>query len=212
VIELVVFDLGRVLIQVCDDWRHACRCAGISSPESTPDLSDTESAAMEAVIARHDTGKINAQTFCREIAPLQGLTPEQAFKAHDVFLRGPYPGATGLIDDLNRANVKTACLSNTSDHHWRQMLDPVGPNFMSLDRLTWQFASHLIGVVKPHSGIYEHVERITKIPPASTIFFDDLQVNIAAARQRGWNACQIRIDFDPIAQARSQLREHGLRV
>jgi putative hydrolase of the HAD superfamily len=209
-IELVIFDLGRVLIQVCDDWRHACRCAGISLPQSTRGLHG--GAAMDAVVARYDTGKINAQTFCREIAPLQGLTPEQAFRAHDVFLRGPYPGATKLIDELAHASLKTACLSNTSDHHWRQMLDSAGPNFMSLDRLTWQFASHLIGVAKPQSGIYEHVERTTNIAPARIVFFDDLQANIAAARRRGWNAYQIRPGSDPIAQVRLQLREHGLRV
>jgi FMN phosphatase YigB (HAD superfamily) len=212
VIELVVFDLGRVLIRTCDDWRHACRYAGIPLPESTPAPNDAACAAMEAVISRHDTGKISAQTFCREIAPLRGLTPEQVFKTHDVFLRGPYPGATQLVADLAGADLKTACLSNTSDHHWRQMLDPASPNFMSLDRLTWRFASHLIGVMKPHPGIYEYVERATKIPPAKIIFFDDLQANIAVASQRGWNAYQIRTDSDPIAQVRSQLREHGLRA
>jgi putative hydrolase of the HAD superfamily len=212
VIELVIFDLGRVLIQTCDDWRHACRYAGIALPENALELNDAEHAAMEAVIARYDTGKITVQTFCHEIAPLRGLTPEQALKTHDVFLRGPYPGATKLLADLARANLKTACLSNTSDHHWRQMLDPASPNFMSLDRLTWRFASHLIGVMKPHSDIYEHVERTTKIPATKIAFFDDLQANIAAARQRGWNAYQIRADSDPIAQVRSQLREHGLRV
>lgn len=211
-IELVVFDLGRVLIRVCDDWRHASRCAGISLPDNTRDLNDADCEALQAVVARYDTGQIDVQAFCREIAPLQGLTPEQAFKAHDVFLRGPYRGATKLIADLARANLKTACLSNTSDHHWRQMLDPAGPNFMSLHRLTWQFASHLIGVVKPHSAIYEHVERTTKIPPARTVFFDDLQANVAAARQRGWNAYQIQTGSDPVAQARSQLRVHGLKI
>jgi putative hydrolase of the HAD superfamily len=211
-IELVVFDLGRVLIQICDDGRHACRCAGIALPDDTPELTDGERAAMERAIARYDTGITDAQAFCREIAPLRGLTPQQAFAAHDVFLRGPYPGATGLIDDLARAGMKTACLSNTSDHHWRQMTDRSGSNYMSLDKLTWQFASHLIGVMKPHAGIYEHVERTTQIAPQRIVFFDDLAANVAAAQRRGWNAHQVRLDSDPIAQVRTHLRAHGVPV
>jgi HAD superfamily hydrolase (TIGR01509 family) len=164
------------------------------------------------MIARYDTGQIDAHTFAREIGPLRGLTAEQAFAAHDVFLRGPYPGAAQLIDDLDRVGLKTACLSNTSHHHWAQMNDRANPNFMSLDRLTWQFASHLIGVMKPHAAIYEHVERTTKIAPGAIVFFDDLTANVAAAQGRGWNAHQIRVDSDPIAQARAHLRSHGVNI
>ena len=28
-IELVVFDLGRVLVRICDDWLQACEAAGV---------------------------------------------------------------------------------------------------------------------------------------------------------------------------------------
>jgi FMN phosphatase YigB (HAD superfamily) len=115
-----------------------------------------------------------------------------------------------LIDELSARGVRTACLSNTGEVHWRQVNDPADPNFLPLDRLTWRFASHLIGIMKPHDGIYEHVERTTGLPPASMLFFDDLEPNIAAARRRGWRAHQIQCDSDPIAQARAILREHGV--
>jgi HAD superfamily hydrolase (TIGR01509 family) len=88
--------------------------------------------------------------------------------------------------------------------------DPADANFFPLDRLTWRFASHLIGVMKPHEGIYEHVERTTALPPASMLFFDDLEPNVVAARRRGWQSHQIQADSDPIEQARIVLRERGV--
>jgi len=64
--------------------------------------------------------------------------------------------------------------------------------------------------MKPHDPIYEHVERTTGLPPASLLFFDDLQANVDTAIRRGWNARTIRTDADPIAQVREHLRSSGV--
>ena len=34
VIELVCFDMGRVLIRLCNNWREACGVAGITIPRT----------------------------------------------------------------------------------------------------------------------------------------------------------------------------------
>jgi hypothetical protein len=44
-------------------------------------------------------------------------------------------------------------------------------------------ASHLIGVMNRTIGSIG-VEKTTELPPASMLFFDDLEPNIAAARRR----------------------------
>jgi FMN phosphatase YigB (HAD superfamily) len=209
-IELVLFDLGRVLIQICDDWKHACRIAGVTIPADLAEPDEALVARAATVIERYDTGKIDGVTFAQEIAPLRGLAPEQVHAFHNAFLRGPFAGGAELIDELHARGVRTACLSNTGEVHWRQMNDPDDPNFFPLDRLTWRFASHHIGVMKPHDGIYEFVERTTKLAPSSMLFFDDLEPNVAAAQRRGWQAHQIRIDADPIAQMRRVLHDRGV--
>jgi putative hydrolase of the HAD superfamily len=209
-VSLVIFDLGRVLIRICEDWQHACRCAGVAIPQNLPEMTAADRAAIDEIIARYDTGKIDGQTFAREIAPFRGLSAEDAFRAHDAFLRGPYPGIDALLDDLCAAGLKTACLSNTSEHHWRQITDRNDPNFLPLDRLTWRFASHHIGIMKPHPGIYEHIERTTQLPPESILFFDDLDANVVAALKRNWQARQIAHDGDPIAQVRRHLAGCGV--
>lgn len=90
------------------------------------------------------------------------------------------------------------------------MLDRGGSNYLPLDRLTYRFASHLVGAVKPDDAIYAHVERVTGVAPGSIVFFDDLEANVAAAARRGWRAHQVRVDADPIAQVRLHLRDHGI--
>ena len=209
-IQLVCFDLGRVLIRICDGWRHACEVAGIEVPAGLAELSAAQMVEIDEIVGRYDSGVIDTAAFAQEIAPYRGLRAQDVIRVQEVYLRGPYPGTTQLIDDLVRAGCKTACLSNTTDNHWRMMLDASGPNYLPLERLTWRFASHLIGAMKPHDEIYEHVERESGVSPASILFFDDLEANVAAAAGRGWNAHRIRTDNDPIAQARTVLRDRGV--
>ena len=86
------------------------------------------------------------------------------------------------------------------------MTDPSSPNYMAFDdTFTHVFASHLVRLRKPDDCIYAHVEQSTGAGPDEIVFFDDVPENIAAAAARGWRAHAIRIDADPIAQARAHL-------
>jgi putative hydrolase of the HAD superfamily len=207
-ISLVIFDLGRVLVRICDDWNHACALAGVSAPAG--ELSAADRAAAEAVVARYDRGMIDLDSFARQIGPILGQPREHVVAAQEIYLRGAYPGAAELIEDLSRAGVRTACLSNTTEIHWRMMLDPASPHFLPLERMTWRFASFQLGCRKPDDSIYQCVERDTQAEPRSILFFDDVEANVAAAARRGWNAELIRADCEPIAQARTHLARRGV--
>jgi HAD superfamily hydrolase (TIGR01509 family) len=209
-VQLVVFDLGRVLIRICNDWKHACELAGVCVPADLPSLDDEGMRRAHDATIELDSGRISLDEFAARVAPLRGIQPQDVVAAYDAFLLDPYPGAIELIDDLHAAGVQTACLSNTSDGHWRQMLDRAHRAFFPLDRLTFQFASHLIGACKPSDAIYQHVERTSNLSGDRIVFFDDLADNVAAAAWRGWRAHQIRIDADPIAQERAFLEQHGV--
>src|SRR5262249_22847183 len=132
-----------------------------------------------------DTNQIDLTEFARRVSTTRGISPEQVIRAYDIFLREPYPGAVELIDDLHAAAAPPASFSNPSDGPWRQMNDPSPTSFCPNDRMTWRFASHLVGACKPSDAIYEHVERTTDVAPAGIVFFDDLEANVAAARERG---------------------------
>lgn len=208
-VRLVVFDLGRVLVRICDDWRHACRCAGIAEPQRTPDAAAL--AALADLARQADRGEADAPTFATLAAPLMGLEPQQVQAISDAYILGPYDGAIDLLDALAARGVATACLSNTNDNHWRIMSDPAHRAGFPLDRLEHRFASHLVGARKPDGAIYAHVESATNTPADAILFFDDLQENIAAAETRGWRGVWIDPSLDdPVSQIRGALRAHGL--
>jgi glucose-1-phosphatase len=208
-IELVIFDLGRVLIRICDGWQHACEMVGLPRPAS---ISDEHFAKFWEVLCSAEVGDIGIEEFAARAGPILGIPPEHVVKYWNAYLLGPYPGAVELVDELNRAGYQTACLSNTNVNHWAIMQDRGSASYLRLENLTHCFASHLVRMRKPEDRIYEHVERVTGIAPHKVIFFDDMPENIDAARKRGWNAYQIKIDSDPIKQVRSHLRAHGVAI
>lgn len=201
--RLVVFDLGQVLIRVCDGWPDACARVGVSIDRAEPDA--TIAAKMIEIVHRWDSGSIDLEQFAHEIAPLHDISPADVIRVHDGYLLGPFPGAVELVDELNARGLKTACLSNTNAGHWDLMNTPGAANFLPLDRMTYRFASHLIGCCKPDARIYQHVEAQTGFAGSQIMFFDDRAENVQAARQRGWRAHVIKIDGDPISQVRAHL-------
>jgi len=208
-IKVVVFDLGRVLLRICDDWRHACRCAGVPLEPHVPD-SDGKLRLRDYVFA-HEVGKTTTDEFVSEVAPIMGISPGQVRAMSEAFILGRYEGAAELVDELCATGITTACLTNTSEHHWA-MLSQVGHRaYFPLHRLTYRFASHLIRARKPDDAAYAHVERATGVPGSAILFFDDVHENVVGAKKHGWQAIWIDASLnDPLRQVRSELRRHAL--
>jgi glucose-1-phosphatase len=206
-IQLVVFDLGRVLVRICRDWQQACGCAGIQSFNRA--LGDADTSRLTAIARRYDVGDLNAGDFAREASSLMGLSAEQVTAMSEAFIFGPFPGAASLLAELSESGVATACLSNTNEHHWGLLFDPGHRAWLPMDRFTHQFASHLVRARKPDEAIYAHVERATNLARGAILFFDDVLENIEAARRRGWIGEWIDPAPDePIGQIRAALRRH----
>ncbi|HEY2587041.1 MAG TPA: HAD-IA family hydrolase [Tepidisphaeraceae bacterium] len=209
-IQLVVFDLGRVLVRICRDWQQACECAGIRS--FNREVSEADASRLSKIAHRYDVGGLRAADFTREAASLMGLSPEQVLAMSDAFIFGPYPGATDLLAELGDAGVATACLSNTNEHHWGLLFDRGHRAWLPMDRFKHQFASHLVRARKPDEAIYAHVERATNLWGSAILFFDDVTENLETARKRGWVGEWIDPAPDePIGQIRSALRRHRVQ-
>jgi HAD superfamily hydrolase (TIGR01509 family) len=208
--RLVIFDLGRVLVRICDSWKHACTLAGIADQITWRDLDTAEQAQITPIIHDFDTGQIDLHTFAQRAGPLRGLSIEQMIAMNNAYLLGPFPGAAELLDDLNIAGHITACLSNTNPNHWKRLTNPADPHGQLLARLRHRFGSHLMQVRKPNPEIYARVERETNTPAEQIIFFDDLPENIAAARERGWTAHLVEIVENPIPAIRAHLQYEGV--
>lgn len=205
--QLVVFDLGRVLIRICKDWREACGCAGIRI--SGDSMRPEHAQQLLGIAHQAERGELDLSAFSRNAAPLMGITPAQVCAMSDAFILGTYPGAVELLDELSAIGMQTACLTNTNDHHWGLLSQPDHQAFFPLDRLTQRFASHLIRSRKPDEAIFAQVEKTTGVAPEAILFFDDVGENVEAGRRRGWNGQ--RVDpgpDDPVPQLRAALRRY----
>src|SRR6187399_493686 len=99
-VQLVVFDLGKVLLRICDGWEHACDVAGVPRPKlNTPFGSDAR-AKIDQIISLYDTGKIDLPTFAQQISEHRGIEPAHVIALSDAYLLGPYPGAVELLHEL----------------------------------------------------------------------------------------------------------------
>jgi putative hydrolase of the HAD superfamily len=202
--DLIVFDLGRVLIRICDNWSHACEVAGVAN--SAAQLTPRAQSALHEVVCAAEVGELNVRAFADACSAILKIDSQDIVRISNNYLLGPFAGVTELLRELKRAGVMTACLSNTNENHWRLVTDPSDTNYLPLELLDYRFASHLLGMRKPEARIYEHVERQTGVAPDRITFFDDLEENVAAASNRGWDGCLIQNDTDPIAQIRKHVR------
>jgi putative hydrolase of the HAD superfamily len=110
-------------------------------------------------------------------------TPAAFLTAFQAWLRGPYPGAFELLQEL-RPKYRLACLSNTN------VLD-VSRFRMELhlhERFDECFFSNEIGLRKPDSDCYRHVLRRLDMAPQDVAFFDDSPACVAGALFVGMSA------------------------
>jgi len=209
-IGLVVFDLGRVMVRLCDGWKHACERAGVPYRPGLDSSSNELRDKVLHLVFLCETGVIDQAEWARRVGEVTGMTPEHADAVSYARLDGPFPGWHALLDKLAEAEIRTACLSNTNAVHWKLMSAGDGPHRLPLQRLTYRFASHLIGAHKPDPAIYRHVEKNTGITPRAILFFDDAGPNVLAARDRGWAAQVIETDQDPVTQITKHLIGYGV--
>jgi len=202
--HLICFDLGRVLVRICDGWRHACERVGIQAP--TGELDSISDAGLHDAICKYETAETTLAQFCDECGKHLRLQPNQIKALSDAYILGVYEGVPELLSDLRSAGYATACLSNTNDNHWRIIDDPAEPYVAALRQLNHRFASHLLRDRKPNSSIYEKVEKALSLSGEQIVFFDDLPENVDAAKARGWQAYAVAIDAEPVPQMRQVLK------
>jgi putative hydrolase of the HAD superfamily len=213
-IELVCFDLGGVLVRICTGWSDLCRSSRLDvRGDSASALA--ESSRQKVSEAFMVGGLSTEQWIAAMGTALGGLySAEEIAALHDAVILEEYPGIGALIDDLHRAGVATACLSNTSGPHWTRLLHhdgtralPGEARYPGVRGLGSHHASHLMGLSKPAPAIYRAFEEATGRSGAQILFFDDLQVNVDGARNVGWNAEVI----DPAGPTHQQMRRHLAR-
>ena len=191
--KVVCFDLGGVLVRITLNVAEAGHRAGVLA---LPDVSFGE---MDCLLD-YQSGRMGTEEYVSVLAQALGKTLEEAAAVHNHVLIEPYPGTLELIQELNRG-LKTACLSNTNDLHWREMLG--SDRFPNVRELQLPVASHVLGLEKPHAEIFEAFEKLSEARGQDIVFFDASVANVQAATAFGWVAHWI----DPTSNTAAQMRE-----
>lgn len=177
-ISQVVFDIGQVLVKL----RPAPLFALLAEHGYQPD--DLERVARRIGIVEHETGRLDGAGLLANVAALAPRPPDPArLQAAWLDMFEPDRRMIDLAARL-RSTHGVFLLSNVGDLHWAQLRGVWRVHELAHDALP----SFEVGVMKPDEAIYREAERRFALDPARTVFIDDRAENVAAARNRGWQA------------------------
>lgn len=192
--RVLLFDLGGVVVE----------SAGLATLERLlPQLAREEILARwlgSGAVRGFESGAMSPEAFAHAFLaewPL-ALEPAPFLEEFASWVRGFLPGARELLAGL-RSRHRVACLSNTNAVHWAR-LDGIEAVFDVC------IASHLTGFLKPGREAYEDALRRLGVEAKQVCFFDDLPGNVAAARELGMQAYQVR----GVAETAGVLRGLGI--
>ena len=110
----------------------------------------------------------------------------------------PIEGTMVLLEDLAAAGIHLYLLSNMPESTFNLLIERHG--FFS--HFKYLVISGKILLLKPEPAIYQHLVDVTGIVPAESVFIDDLDRNVVAAREFGLEA----IRFTSPEACRAELR------
>ncbi len=199
-IRNLVFDLGGVVFR----WRPVELIERVF-----PDLRRRE--LLRDGFLKHedwlelDRGRIRPEEAVRRVAERTGLAPQEVRSFLDrvpASLR-PVPGTVKLLQKLAAAGYRLDCLSNMHAESWEYLQD--WHPFLGLFQR--RIISCYLGTIKPELSIYEHLLSDPELRPEESVFLDDLEVNLAPARELGLHTVLFR---NP-EQAATELKNLGVR-
>lgn len=206
-IKAVVFDIGGVLEVVDDDaWPQLW----VNRWEHRLGLLPGDLAAR---LAAHDpggsvvTGEVSEAQMRQMYAAALGLDDPAA----DEMMAQMWDAYCGELDvELRdfaaglRPRYTTAILSNSADGARREEQRRYGFE----DLVDVVLYSHELGLAKPDPAVYHATCERLGVEPAQTVFLDDVEANVAAARELGWHAVLHRSTPRSIAEITELLEAH----
>lgn len=201
----VVFDFGGVLFR----WAPADLLGRLiprrtPTPEATQALVDLFFENYRGDWGEFDRGTVEPPALAERIARRTGLTVDEVHAVIDAVpdALAPIPGTVELLHRLHERGTPLYYLSNMP-----------APYALHLER-THHFLglfrggvfSSRVGLIKPESEIFEHTAQLLGLEPARTLFIDDVEHNVEAARAAGWRA----IRFVDAARLEAALRTEGV--
>lgn len=193
--DAVVFDLGGVLLNL--DYGATTRAfdrlagrelAGFYSKARQADLFDRfERGEIDAARFRAELrGSLGAECVDAELdAAWNALLGEVPRRNIELLLRLKQTHRVYLLSNTNELHLADFVARFERDHGHRY-----GPWSALFHK---DYYSHLLGMRKPESSVFEHVVRSEGLEPRRTLFIDDNWHNVQGARGAGLDAAWIDV-------------------
>jgi FMN phosphatase YigB (HAD superfamily) len=177
-IKAIIFDYGRVIGNF-DHRRTAEKLAAHSSRSAEQILEYLYPAELEDDF---ENGSLSTHDFLRVVRDqLRLQCPAATIRAAIADIFWPNADVCALIPQLV-PRYRLILGSNTNvihSEHFRQLSADVLKHFHGL------ILSHEVEVRKPAKAFFEHCVRMAEQPAGACLFVDDLEVNIAGAKEAG---------------------------
>jgi glucose-1-phosphatase len=185
-IRVILFDVGGVLVELSGltmllSWlghgvtaEHA-RTLWLTSP----------------TVRLFETGKMKASAFAEQMITELGLRVSSEEFLTELYARSQrtLPGAVELVRRIPPRIFVRATLCNTNAVQWPRLMEQHPDLIGAFDH---HFASHLTGKIKPDEEAFRHVLATLGCEGPATLFLDDSQLNVAAAKRVGMTAFQVQ--------------------
>jgi FMN phosphatase YigB (HAD superfamily) len=183
--ELIIFDLGRVLVDF--DFKKVVR--GLKRYTSLSEREIYRFFVSTPLWDAFERGNIAPEEFFKRISrhlALRGLS----FKGftpiwNRIFVEKP--DTVAILRQL-RGRYKLALLSNVNPMHW----DYIKERHAFMDWFDFLMASCLLGSRKPEKAIYRAVLKKGGVSASRAVFIDDTEGHVLAARALGIRAYHFR--------------------
>lgn len=186
-IKNIIFDYGNVIFDI--DFSRA--------QKAFQDLGVPDAAiffghkAQNEIFDRFDKGELSAQEWRNEIRELIGdsvsLSDQQIDDAWNALLLGVPSGNHELLLKI-KERYNTFLLSNNNEIHYQWIMDYLKRDFQLNDNSSFfnkDYYSHLMGMRKPNTDIFEFVLDTHQLIPEETLFIDDSPQHLETARKLG---------------------------
>jgi epoxide hydrolase-like predicted phosphatase len=192
-IKNIIFDYGNVIFmldfqKLKDGWKSL----SIEDPDTF-----FSHGVQDPIFDAFDRGLASAaefRDFIRQKIGNNDLTDEEINTAWNSLLLGVDKGTHEILAELNK-KYRTFLLSNINPIHYEYIMNYLKKEFgfESNDHLFEKtYYSHLIGLRKPDTEIFEKVLQENGLKPEETLFIDDIQANLEPAKALGINTFMVK--------------------
>ncbi len=181
--DLIIFDLGRVLIDF--DFRRVIRRLRLHSALSEKQIHDffIGTPLWDAF----ERGRFSPEVFFKELSRELGLKKIDFAAFTEVWnnIFTEKHDTVALLRQLKN-HYRTAILSNVNEMHWMH----VKRRHSFIEWFDYPVASYAVGLRKPEAAIFRYILQLAGVAPCRAVFIDDLETHVLAARSLGIRAYQ----------------------